>query len=142
MKIVKIVIGIIVIGFIAGVGVLLAAPSVPQAHQIAEILHLTPLQPVANTIQASTSNLQSQLPNLNNLIGIHTDASASANSQSLPQKTLEYVRYAYCQQVVQDYQTRNSIVPTPLPSPNSSASAHPTSNALVSPKPLPTLIKK
>lgn len=109
MNIFKTLVTILVLVGVTAVGLVIAAPKYPQAAQVVDKLHLAALQPVANETLATTSQLQTQLPKLGSVLGMQTEAIKSSPNASLPQKTFEYARYAYCQQVVTDYETRMGI---------------------------------
>ncbi len=140
MKFLKGLLTLVLLAGVLGVGIVIAAPKYPQAQMVMDKLHLAVLQPVANETLASAAQIQSKLPELGQVLGIKTEASPvpGANKEaSLPQKTLEYAKYAYCQQVVKDYEARNGIVSsgsaTPKPSPKPSESARPVGSPLLKP---------
>ncbi len=117
MKFIKTLVTLAVLIAVVGVGIVIAAPKYPQAQMLVEKLHLAVLQPVADETLASAAQIQTKLPQLGTVLGVKTEQIKNSKEASLPQKTMEYARYAYCQQVVQDYEARNGI--------NSSASASP-----------------
>jgi len=109
MKLIKIIVAFLVLSGVVSLGIVMAAPQVPQAQLLVEKLHLAALQPLANETLASAQQVQAQLPQLGVVLGVKTEEIRNSKEASLPQKTAEYVRYAYCQEVVKDYESRNGI---------------------------------
>lgn len=115
MKLIRTILFLGVFLFAVAVGIVIAAPQYPQAAALAQKLQLYKLQPVANTTIATAGQIQKQLPQLGSVLGIKTEDPAQTKLGSLPQKTIEYARYLYCQGVVEDYAARN-LVATPAAS--------------------------
>lgn len=109
MQLIKFLVFLVVLAGVAGVGIVIAAPSNPQANMLKEKLHLAPLQPLATETQTTLSQVQTKFPQLGSVLGMKTEELKNSPHASLPQKTAEYARYAYCQQVVQDYEGRMGI---------------------------------
>ncbi len=125
MNILKMLVTIAILAGVAGVGLVIAAPKYPQAQGVVDKLHLAVLEPVANQTLATAGQIQTQLPQLGSVLGMKTEELKNSPNASLPQKTLEYARYAYCQQVVVDYETRMGITNPVKPSPRPVSSASP-----------------
>jgi len=126
MNIFKTLITLAILAGVAGVGLVIAAPKYPQAQAVVDKLHLAALQPVADETLATTAQIQTQLPQLGSVLGVKTEAiNKDTPTASLPQKTLEYARYAYCQQVVVDYESRYGITRPATPSAKPRASEPP-----------------
>lgn len=146
MKLLKMLLILSLVLGVISVGLVLAAPTVPIARNLVEKLHLTALQPVADALTSTTGQIQSQVPQVKSLINIQAEVPASSSSgSSLPQRTFEYVRYAYCQQVVQDYEKQNGINQTTTkvsPSPMATPVATPTATPAPSPSPSPKVSPK
>ncbi|CAN5281754.1 hypothetical protein BH10PAT2_BH10PAT2_1760 [soil metagenome] len=126
MNILKTLLMLVIFAGVAGVGLVIAAPKYPQAAVVVDKLHLAALQPVANETLATTAQLQTQLPKLGSVLGVKTEDIKNSPNASLPQKTFEYARYAYCQQVVQDYESRMGITQPATPSARPAATSRPS----------------
>ncbi len=113
MRLIKFLLLIILVVVGLGAGVVIISRHIPQGKWDGTKLALNQIPPfISSTIQnAHVDQIQRNVQSWSGkVLGVQdTQASPSAEkanfSASLPQKTIEFIRYSYCKEVVKQYET-------------------------------------